>query len=225
MALTFRQITYMVLDELKISSDDSYYTEEHIAFLANRYRAFLLERKYRDIKKYIPESNYQTICIDLEEETNDYCDGDTYLKSTTNIPQSIPVSGTPRLYTDYFLGEITYVSRDRLRYVGNNRWLKNFIYWTKDPEGQIVLKSSNPQFKYLTQVKITDIFEDVEEAALLSCDQDEVNCELMDKTFPIESALVPPLIELIVQELKTPTYSPEDTTNDANDNLQEVLSN
>ena len=64
---TYRELVYLVLDELKGTSDDFTYTEEHIMFLLSKYRAFLLKQKYNDIKKQIPESNYQTICIDLTE--------------------------------------------------------------------------------------------------------------------------------------------------------------
>ena len=30
---TYRELTYMVLDQLKLASDDSYYTEDHVKFL------------------------------------------------------------------------------------------------------------------------------------------------------------------------------------------------
>ena len=43
---TFGEITYMVLDMLKELHDDAYYTEEHIIFLAGRYRSFLLKQRY-----------------------------------------------------------------------------------------------------------------------------------------------------------------------------------
>ena len=54
---TYRELVYLVLDELKGTSDDFTYTEEHIMFLLSNYRAFLLKQKYNDIKKQIPESN------------------------------------------------------------------------------------------------------------------------------------------------------------------------
>jgi hypothetical protein len=64
---TYSQVCYLVLDELKLTSDDSLYNEEHVIYLLNKYRAFLLKQKYsNDIKKTIPESNYQTISFDLE---------------------------------------------------------------------------------------------------------------------------------------------------------------
>lgn len=55
---TYKELVYLVLDELRLHSDDALFTEDHIIFLADKYRAFLLKQKYSDIKKQIPESNY-----------------------------------------------------------------------------------------------------------------------------------------------------------------------
>ena len=46
--------------------------------------------------------------------------------------------------------------------------------------------------------------------------------ELQDREFPIEDALVPPLIELIVKELAPAVFRPEDDTNNAADDLAKV---
>lgn len=59
----------MTLDSLKLASDDSYFTAEHIIFLVSKIRSALLKQTYDNIKKEIPESNYQTICLDLEPST------------------------------------------------------------------------------------------------------------------------------------------------------------
>ena len=86
---TYKELIYTVLDCLKLISDDSTYTEEHILFLLNQYRTFILKQRYSDIKKQIPESNYQTICIDLEKidtSTDNDCYGKQYLRSTKQIP-------------------------------------------------------------------------------------------------------------------------------------------
>ena len=40
---TYRELVYLVLDELKLVSDDSTFTEDHVVFLLNRYRTFLLK--------------------------------------------------------------------------------------------------------------------------------------------------------------------------------------
>ena len=214
----------MVLDKLKLSSDDAQYTEDHIIFLLDKYRAFLLKQKYSDIKKYIPESNYQTICLDLIQVpaiAGGPCEGGTYLRSKEKIPFLIKI-GTPRVYPlDYYQGEITYVSRDRMRYVGYNKFLQNIIYCSIGPDNYLYFKSSNPQYLYLEKVKFTGVFQDSTKASDLQCPNDDGNiiCDVLDRTFPIEDSLVSPLIELIVKELSGSIYRPDDETNNAKDDI------
>ena len=132
--------------------------------------------------------------------------------------------GNPRVYPiDYYQGEIAYISRDRMRYVGYNKWMKNIIYCSIAPDGYLYFKSWNPQFLYLEKVKFTAIFENAKEVSGLTCDGDKSTaCDLLDRTFPIEEALVPPLIELVVNELRKAEYAPSDEENNADDNLDEA---
>ena len=44
-------------------------------------------------------------------------------------------------------------------------------------------------------------------------------CKLEDKEFPLEDSLVPPLIELVVKELRGPEFMKKDEDNNAEDNL------
>ena len=222
-----RELIYMVLDELKLSSDDAQITEEHVMFLLDKYRTFLLKQRYSDIKKHIPESNYQTICLDLIEVPaicGEYCSG-TYLRSKEKIPFIMQI-GAPRVYPiDYYQGEITYVSRDRMRYVGYNKYLQNIIYCSIGPDNYLYFKSSNPQYLYLEKVKFTAIFQDSLKASELQCPCDSSSmCDPIDRVFPIEDALVPPLIELTVKELSGAIYRPDDEENDAKDNLANSVS-
>lgn len=225
--MTYRKIVYMVLDELKGMSDNFTFTEDHIAFLLGNYRSFILkQRYYTDIKKTISESNYQTICLDLIEVpaiSGETCEGGSYLRSKNKIPVTLMI-GNPRVYPiDYYQGEIAYVSRDRMRYVGYNKWMKNIIYCSIAPDGYLYFKSWNPQFLYLEKVKFTAIFEDANEVSNLTCNSDEgTTCDLMDRVFPIEEALVPPLIELVVNELRKAEYAPSDENNNADDDLDEA---
>lgn len=218
----------MVLDELKLSSDDAQFTEDHVMFLLNKYRTFLLKQRYSDIKKQIPESNYQTICLDLIQVpaiSGDACEGGTYLRSKEKIPFLMKI-GIPRVYPlDYYQGEITYVSRDRMRYVGYNKFLQNIIYCSIGPDNYLYFNSSNPQYLYLEKVKFTGIFQDSMQASDLQCPDDngETVCNQVDRTFPIEDALIPPLIELVVKELAGPVYKPDDEANNAKDDLVNKL--
>ena len=227
--MKYKDIVYMVLDEIKSTSDDAFFTEEHVLLLVNNYRNFILKQRYSDIKKPIPESNYQTICLNLIQVpaiAGVPCGGGTFLRSKEKVPFMMKI-GTPKVYPiNYYLGEITYVSRERMRYVGYNKYLQNIIYASLGPDNYLYLQSSNPQYLYLEKIRLTGIFENIESVSDLLCDDsgDSINCDIMDKTFPIEDALVPPIIELVVKELLSAEYITKDETNDAKDELSEVTS-
>ena len=220
--MTYREIVYACLDILKLTSDDSLYTEEHIIFLANKARTLLLKQRYSDIKKRIPESNYQTICLDLEKVQNVQdlaCQGSS-LRTVQEVPYLLKI-GNPKVYPqNYYLGEITYISRERMRYVGHNKYLQNIIYCSLAPDNHLYFKSSNPQHLYLKKVQVTGIFEDIQNASQLECNNDNSQCQdILDKTFPLEEGLVHPLIEIIVKQLGPSVDLPQDQENNAQDDL------
>lgn len=222
---TWRQIVYMVLDELKITSDDAVFTEEHVIFLLGKYRGMLLKQQYKDVKKEIPESNFQTLCLDLIQVpaiAGEPCEGGTYLRSEEKIPFLMNIA-TPRVYTeDYYQGEITYVSRERMRYVGYNRWLTNIIYASIGPDNYLYFKSFNPQYLYLKKARLTGVFEDPEKASEFECDKSNDTCDILDREFHLEEALIPQVVQLVVKELSRPEYLPKDEENNSKDDLSGI---
>lgn len=225
MATTYRELVYIVLDELKLSADDAYFTEEHVVFLLGKYRGLLLKQQYKDVKKEIPESNFQTLCLDLIQVpaiAGEPCEGGTYLRSKEKIPFLMNIT-TPRVYTeDYYQGDITYVSRERMKYVGYNRWLPNIIYASIGPDNYLYFKSFNPQYLYLEKAKLTGIFEDPEKAAQFECDKSEGSCDILDMPFHLEEALIPQVVQLVVKELSGSIYKPKDDENNSSDDLSEL---
>lgn len=226
---TYKEIVYLCLDELKLTSDDSHFVEEHVLFLADKYRGLLIKQHYKDIRKEIPESNYQTICVDLKRVSaidGTPCTGADYMKSLQEIPNMMQVGKQKISSLDYFQGNFAYTNNERFKYVGNNKYLKNQIYGTIAPDNHLYLKSSNPQMYYLEKVKVTGIFEDSSKAAELQCPDasGEKPCDVMDMEFPIEEALIPPMIELIVKELSGHAYQPADNENNATDDLDRLAS-
>lgn len=224
--MTWREIVYMVIDELKLMSDDANFTEDHIIFLCGKYRALLLKQKYSKAKRPMSESNYQTVCLDLIKVpaiNGESCTGGYYLRSKEKIPITLNI-GNPRVYPiDFYQGDIAFISRDRMRYVGYNKWMENIIYCSISPDGYLFFKSSNPQYLYLEKVKFTAVFEHPEKVSELTCDDNgDSECDILDMTFPIEEALVVPLIDLIVKELRESEYAPSDEYNNANDDLDNV---
>lgn len=225
---TYREVVSMALDELKMASDDAYFTEGHIIFLLGKFRAFMLKKEYGDAtnsygrqsiaaRKYVPESNYQTLCLDLEtvDAHPGLCERGKMVRSVEKLPQVLHV-GIKSVYPrDYYGGGITYVERERMRHVGHDRWRSNVIYASVGPDGHMWLKSANPQFLYLKKARFTAVFEDADKAAEMGCDG--ITCDILDSDFPLEEALISPVIQMTVAELARPAMVPEDKSNNAND--------
>lgn len=226
------EICYMVLDLLKATSDDAFYVEEHVIFLLKKYRAFLIKKeqeKEKSSSDIASEFEYQQVCLDLEKTPaidGEPCTGGYYLRTVQKIPKIL--EGTqPRIYPlDFYQGiNISYIPRDRMRYVGTNPYLRNIIYISLGPDLHLYLNSPNPQFLYLQKLRMSAIFEDIDEASGLLCDESGSSqaCDVLDMEFPIREYLVPTLLELVVKELSgVATGLREDTSNNAKDDLPEA---
>ena len=223
-----REIVYYCLDAVKSSNGDSDVTEEHVIFLANHYRLFLIEqKKKKEGVSSLSSSNEQTICLDLEKADAipglDYCN-DTYLRSIQEIPELINEESVKVNLSDYFNIMTAFVTKDRFKYVGHNKYLRNIIYCTLGPDNHIYFNGSNPQFLYLKKAQLTGIFEDASKAAELACDKEGNKCDSLDSEFPIEADLLPQMLELIVKELLGVNYRPKDTFNSSTDELANLAS-
>ena len=225
---TFAEITYMVLDQMKEITDDSYYTEEHIIFLASKMRALLLERKYKNSRNQtftpMSDENMQEICLTLqpEELAPAGCTG-MWLKSVEKIPDTINVSDANiSTVSDMLQCAVTFIPAERMPYVGYNKWLQKILYAAKSDNGHLYITGNNPQFMYLEKVRMTAVFSDPVKAAELSCEGEGKACDILETPFPLESALIPSCIELVVQELMGSRYAPQDKQNDAKDGLADV---
>jgi len=227
--MTLRELVFICLDELKLSaSDDSFFNESHIRFLLNKWRARLLKQEYDTNKnKKVSESAYQTICLDLEDSNPlglDINCGEFYRRSIKAIPSLLQAVGDPILSAgDFFSNDrIVYVTRQKMRFTGYNRWLKNIIYAALGTDNKLYLSSRNSQFKYLEKIQFTGVFEDAEKAMELSCEKNEGSCDIMDQTYPFEDYLVPVLVYNVVKELLGAAYRPLDSYNDNTDNLSQL---
>lgn len=220
--MTNRELVYMILDQSRMVTDDISLNEEHALFLANKARAFLLTQKYKTVKLEVSDANYQTLCIDMEEEHVDFeCCKDAILVSTVKLPNRLNIGNDLVTPYDYLKGvNISFIPIERMRFVGFNKFLKNIIYVAIGHDGYLYMVSKNPLFKYINKVKVTAIFENATEASDLSCDD---NCEIWDRTFPIEDTLVTPLIELCVKQIVGAVYRPKDDRNDANDGSDKII--
>lgn len=227
-----REITFMVLDLAKAyTSDDSFFNESHVIFLLKKYRSFLVKKeqeKQKATTDIASEFEYQQICLDLEKVPaidGNPCTGGYYLRTTQKMPKILE-GNEPRVYPiDFYQGiNISYIPRDRMRYVGTNKFLQNIIYVSLGPDLHLYLNSSNPQFLYLKKLRMSAVFEDFDEVSKYLCDEDGIStsCDVLDEVFPIREYLVPTLVELVVKELLGAKYQPVDEKNNAADDLSKV---
>ena len=232
-----KEAVYLVLDMTKLSSDDTYITEEHVIFLLKKYRSFLIKKEQEKEKAstdVASEFEYQQICLDLEKVEaidGDPCTGGYYLRTKQKIPKILE-GNEPRVYPfDFYQGiNIVYVPRDRMRYIGTNKYLRNIIYVSVGPDLHLYMNSSNPQFQYLEgdgKLRMSAVFEDFDEAAGLLCDDEGntegVSCDVLDAEFPIRDYLVPTLIELVTKTILGSEYRPKDVQNNSADDLADLI--
>lgn len=224
---TYRELVYLILDEIKGESDDFTYTEEHIIYLLNKYRATVLSQRYKKVTDSISQSNYQIIKIGIEEsEIERYCNSldlqFQYYKSKEPIPNIL--IGEPRVWIDpdYYGKSITFISNDRMEYVGYNRYLKSTIYCSLGVDGYLYFKV-NSTIDHILQdfeinILISGVFEDANINDSLLLDEDK-QCDHLDKTYPLEESLVPTVIQMIFKELLGAAWRPTDLENNAQDDL------
>ena len=222
--MKINEVVYYCLDAIKAFSDDAYINEDHIVFLLSKYRGALLQQ-YHNIKKAIPESNYQTICISLTPTEAIPCTNGPILQSVEEVPSLMSVGQPSVLLFNGFESEnIVFVPFARLKAVGWNKWKKNFIYVSIGPDNHLYLASPNPQSYQLSSLRLKGLFEDFEKAAEMSCDAEDgkEKCDDMEKEFPLEVALVPDLIAKVVRDALGVFYRPADEKNDASDMMSEI---
>nr|DAI34812.1 MAG TPA: Structural protein [Caudoviricetes sp.] len=218
----------MILDQLKLTSDDANFNENHVIFLLNKYRALAIKEEYERTKKELDETNKQLLCLNLIEVpaiSGEVCEEGTYLRSVKKLPKTLNLHNNDIQVTvmDYFNSNISYVSVERFRWVGHNKWLKNIIYATIAPDNYVYLKSDNPQFLYLEKIKLSAVFEDPEKVQDLLCDKENFDtiCDILERDFPVEMALVPSILERVRRDLYQSLYNKEDENNNAKDDLAE----
>lgn len=197
--MTYRELVYMCLDEIKLSSDDSYITEDHILYLISKYRAFLLRQKYEKTNMPASISNYQKIKVQK---------GDI-------IPNILGIA-KPKVYVGEGAAKVSYtfVTPHRFDFVGNNRILKPVSYCTINDENKLEFKITPPDS---TTINVYAIFADCVKASEFSLTGD-----ILDQECPIEAELVVGVQEMVVKDALGIAYRPNDFINNGSDDLNKM---
>lgn len=217
---TYREIIHMVLDQLKGNSDDYNYTELHIKYLVDKWRALLLKQRYAKGKHEIPTSNFQTLHLDLQIENG--CCNQEVLKSIQTIPDIL--ISRPTIYTNAIMNKsIDFVSIERFPYVGNSRFSANTIYATLGIDHRLYLKSNSYSATHLECIVLSGVFSDPSKIVELEANRNNETCEILEAKFPLEDSLIPLVIQQVVRELSQAEYNPEDNSNNAKDDIPELM--
>lgn len=198
--MTYRELVYMCLDEIKLASDDSYITEDHILFLISKYRAFLLRQKYEKTNMPVARSNYQLV---------EARDGD-------EVPAIMAIAKPIVTITDDEdnVTMISFVSPHRYLFVGNNKILKAISYCTVDEDNCFRCKKGKDY------AAIHAVFEDILEPSKRFAESG--GTDILDLVCPIETDLVSGVQELVVKDALGIAYRPKDIINNANDDLSSL---
>lgn len=221
---TYRQVVYMVLDELKIKVDDSHWEIDHIIFLLNKYRAAILKQRYSGFKRAIPMSWYQQITIPFDNDI-------LKMKSLKKVPALVNLYGlefftsasTTGTNQQSYKYKITLVSPERFEYVQVSKWLKDIIYCTIAYDNYLYIKMqsvpgiSQSRPNSITLHALLDNPIDIIGYAEVPIGTDPLNID-----FPVEESMVGEVINGVITELGQLKFLPDQEKNNATEDVVQI---
>jgi hypothetical protein len=213
----------MILDELKITVDDSHWEIDHIVFLLNKYRAAVLKQRYSGFKREIPMSWYQQITIPLDNDP-------TKMKSLKVVPPLVNLYGlqfhtsasTSDTASQSYKYKITLVPPERFEYVHANKWLKDIIYCTIAYDNYLYLKLQS--VTGITQSRPSSITLHAlldNPIDIIGYAEVTIGTNPLEVKFPVEESMLGEIISGVIGELSQVKFLPDQEKNNANeDNVQ-----
>lgn len=227
MSTTLNKIIYNIRNSKKggILSDDDKVTDRQLAFIIGYYRAMLIKQDLERGRKPSYAAKQTLPVIDLKQvDASDDCDlpvGCYLLRSVEPILTPIDYSkGVAITYVGTVDGSESFQFQSQAR----SRWSKYERFTGKLRKAYLrdgYLFIVNELVMEVAQVQ--GIFESPEGAAKYrkTCDSLD-SCFTYDSIYPIEDSRIPIITEMIFKnEMGLMSMSPQDTTNDASDRVQE----
>lgn len=223
--MTKREIIYTVFEKLNIQSDDTDITEELISSLIDTKRAMLLKQKYSKTSWHMPVEIKQELCFDLKlvDKIDGYSCPGKILQTTVSLPPSIKIRGKEGPLNvrkkDGREISMTVIPVERVPYLFHNRYTQNLTYCAVDFNNNLVIISNDNKHRFLKYIQVTDVFEAPDDARELSCDINST-IEPWDDQYPVEAAMVEPIVQEILKDLVNTLRIPGDKINDATDDRE-----
>lgn len=244
----YRELVYTILDELKIFSDDSVWETDHVVSALNKYRSLLFTQKYKGKKVEIPNAYYQRLEVNFDTT---YDSSGSMFKSFKQIPSILDITD---LWKYTFISNdgirtenLNFVSSQRFKNTGYNKWLRNQLYATVDLDNYMYVKSptladkalvgstgsgtSYTESSLISENGLFQLISEVSGNAYLYYDtildnpidgyrfNDDNAIDVLDFNFHCEESLIQPIIDLCLKEFSASNQQRRDIQNNASDDF------
>ena len=214
MTYTYRDVIYIVLDELKQFTTSIPFEEEHIAYLLTLSRAVIIKQKYSNSKIEIPPEVMQKVPFKLVQRHGIITSNrsfDLINLNGSHLFYSVDIPSLPNV-------ELTQTTISRFKYLNINKWLANIAYYTINEMGKLIFKVPNSISSLFTSSSTevdayyNVILEDPRKIFLYDDDY-------LDRDFAINGDLLRIIIDLTLADLYKHIHLPEDTINNGKNDL------
>jgi len=204
-------------ERLRLFSDDSGVSDEHIKYLINNTRAKFIKQYLNDVKKKIPQAIRQQIQLNLESNPTQGFSASKFLRSVEEVPRLITTQSSYNrdvLSSDNeLIRTFTMTSYKRLPYIGTRRGLNSVVYGAIGDNDKLYLTSGDDKIVFLSDVKMYGVFEDPEAAWMLSMEYDPL-VDYEEVEYPLEPSMASLVVEDIIKQLAIRFEILEDKVND-----------
>jgi len=213
------ELIYDIKGRLGLNSDDSRFSNEYIMFQIKKARTTLIKRNFSKRFRVVPNSIKQHIQVELElTNDNEFSDADTTLQTKDSLPVLIE-NNILNLSTQIDGGsyndlKFIMVPIERFPYVGEDNFFPTIIYCTIDYDYRLKFKSLYNKYKLLSNIRLSGIFMNPEEAWEYSPDYDE-DTDFWDLEYPLDAESLFEISNIVVQQLSA--RLPEDKINNGDD--------
>lgn len=216
---TYKDVIYLVLEELKQTTDDIPFDEDLIANLLNISRAVIIKQRLGSNKVEIPKEVMQSVPFRLVFKDNVYQSNREFTIVNLNgahLFYNISIPVLPDL-------EITYTTLDRFKYVQISKWLKKIAYSAFSNSNKLYFKFPDGTItSTLLSRGITGYFNTIldDPRTIFPYEEDYLNLD-----FAINGDLLRPIVDLTLADLYKHLHLPEDAINNGKNDLTQGVNN
>jgi hypothetical protein len=220
--MTKLELIYNVREKLKISVDDSDTTDEFISHLIDIKRVKILKQRLAKTPWRAPIEFKQELCMPLEvvDSVNGMSCFGSILRTADPLPNLIRFrggdGGIVMRRADKTALHFNLVDLARLPFVGYGAFVGQLIYAAFDFDNRVYLVSNQKKHLLMESIQVAGMYEDVETAGNYECSVDST-CEIWERQYPLDIAMMDDVIGLVVQDLGRSKDITKDVTNDASD--------